>query len=220
MSNTTLALSGAIAAYYRDHACREPAILAELRAVTAEKTGGDANMQIAPEQGAFMGMIAALMGAREILEVGTFTGYSALAMLLAGEARITCVDVSEEFTAIAREYWKKAGVEERVTLRLDGGHVAMADLLAKGRAGTFDLCFIDADKTSYDAYYEGALKLLRRGGLIMIDNVLWGGEVADPAKTDADTAALRALNAKVKSDARVALAMVPIGDGLTLARKV
>jgi predicted O-methyltransferase YrrM len=220
MSNATLALTDAIAEYYCSHAFREPAILAELRAVTAEKTGGDANMQIAPEQGAFMGMIAALMGAKEILEFGTFTGYSSLAMLLAGEARITCVDVSEEFTAIAREYWKKAGVEGRVTLRLDGGHVAMADLLAQGRTGTFDLCFIDADKTSYDAYYEGALKLLRRGGLIMIDNVLWSGDVADPSKTDADTAALRALNARVKSDARVALAMVPIGDGLTLARKV
>jgi predicted O-methyltransferase YrrM len=212
MAGTTIGLSGALADYFRAHACREPALLAE--------TGGNANMQIAPEQGAFMGMIAALMDAREILEIGTFTGYSSLAMLLAGEARITCVDVSEEFTSIAQQHWRKAGVEARVTLRLDGGHAAIAHLLAQGRAGTFDLCFIDADKTGYDAYYEGALKLLRKGGLIMIDNVLWGGDVADPAKTDADTQALRTLNAKIKSDDRVAIAMVPIGDGLTLARKV
>jgi predicted O-methyltransferase YrrM len=220
MANTTINLTGAIAEYYGAHAYREPLLLAELRAVTAAKTGGDANMQIAPEQGAFMGMIAALMGAREILEFGTFTGYSSLAMLLAGAARITCVDVSAEFTAIAREHWKKAGVEDRVTLKLDGGHKAIADLLVQGRAGSFDLCFIDADKTGYDAYYEGALRLLRQGGLIMIDNVLWGGDVADPAKTDADTDALRALNRKIKSDDRVTHAMVPIGDGLTLARKV
>ncbi len=193
--------------------------MANLRAETV-KLGGDAAMQIGPEQGAFMGMIAALMGAREIVEFGTFTGYSSLAMLLASEARITCIDVSEQFTSIARDYWKNAGVGSRVTLRLDGGHAAIADLLGQGRAGSFDLCFIDADKPSYDAYYEGALKLLRMGGLIMIDNVLWGGDVADPAKTDADTTALRALNSKIKSDARVALAMVPIGDGLTLARKL
>jgi predicted O-methyltransferase YrrM len=220
MANTTLPLTGLIAEYYGENAYREPLLLAELRKATAAATGGDANMQIAPEQGAFMGMIAALMNAREILEIGTFTGYSSLAMLLASKADITCVDVSEEFTSIAREHWKKAGVESRVTLRLDGGHAAIADLLVKGRAASFDLCFIDADKTGYDAYYEGALKLLRPGGLIMIDNVLWGGEVADPAKTDDDTQALRKLNAKIKSDARVAIAMVPIGDGLTLARKV
>jgi predicted O-methyltransferase YrrM len=220
MAGTTIGLSGALADYFRAHACREPAVLAELRAETGAKTGGNANMQISPEQGAFMGMIAALMDAREILEIGTFTGYSSLAMLLAGEARITCVDVSEEFTSIAQQHWRKAGVEARVTLRLDGGHAAIADLLAQGCAGRFDLCFIDADKTGYDAYYEGALKLLRKGGLIMIDNVLWGGDVADPAKTDADTQALRTLNAKIKSDDRVAIAMVPIGDGLTLARKV
>jgi predicted O-methyltransferase YrrM len=218
IASTTLNLSGPLADYFRVHAFREPAVLADLRAETA-KLGGNAAMQIGPEQGAFMGMIASLMGARQILEFGTFTGYSSLSMMLAGDAHVTCVDVSEEFTTIARAYWKKAGVETRVTLRLDGGHAAIADLLAQGRAETFDLCFIDADKPSYDAYYEGALKLLRSGGLIMIDNVLWGGDVADPSKTDADTVALRTLNTKVKSDARVAMVMVPIGDGLTLARK-
>jgi predicted O-methyltransferase YrrM len=220
MSNTTINLTGAIAAYYAAHAYREPAALAELRSLTAQKTGGNANMQIAPEQGAFMGVIAGIMDAKKILEIGTFTGYSSLAMALASHAHITAVDVSEEWTAIARDFWQKAGVADRITLRLDGGHAAIADLLAKGRTGQFDLCFIDADKSSYDAYYEGALKLLRRGGLIMIDNVLWSGDVADSSKTDADTTALRALNSKIKADTRVALSMVPIGDGLTLARKL
>ncbi len=220
MSTSTLPLTGAISDYFAAHAYRETAILAELRKVTAEKTGGNANMQIAPEQGAFMGMIASLMQAKSILEIGTFTGYSSLAMALAcPSAHVTAVDVSEEFTAIARVFWKKAGVAERITLRLDGGHVAIADLLAKGEAGSFDLCFLDADKVSYDAYYEGALKLLRVGGLIMIDNVLWGGDVADPKNGDADTAALRVLNDKIKADQRIEMVMVPIGDGLTLARK-
>ncbi len=220
MSNTTITLTGAIATYYGSHASNEPAILAELRALTAKKTGGNANMQIAPEQGAFMGTIAAIMGARHILEIGTFTGYSSLAMSLASNAHVTAVDVSAEWTAIAREFWQKAGVASRITLRLDGGHDAIADLLKQGRAGTFDLCFIDADKSSYDAYYEGALKLLRVGGLIMIDNVLWSGSVANKSKKDADTLALRALNTKIKGDTRVNLSMVPIGDGLTLARKL
>ena len=220
MSTTTITLTGAIATYFSAHAYNEPAILAELRALTAIKTGGNANMQIAPEQGAFMGLIAAIMDARQILEIGTFTGYSSLAMALASQAHVTAVDISEEWTSIAREHWQKAGVASRVTLRLDGGHAAIADLLKLGRAGHFDLCFIDADKTSYDAYYEGALKLLRVGGLVMIDNVLWNGSVADSAKKDADTVALRALNAKIKSDTRVCLSMVPIGDGLTLARKL
>jgi predicted O-methyltransferase YrrM len=220
MSNTTISLTGAIAAYYADHAYNEPAILAELRALTARKTGGNANMQIAPEQGAFMGLVAGLMDAKHILEIGTFTGYSSLAMALASHAHITAVDVSEEWTTIARDFWQKAGVASRITLRLDGGHAAIAGLLKSNRAGQFDLCFIDADKASYDAYYEGALKLLRPGGLIMIDNVLWDGGVADASKKDADTTALRALNSKIKADTRVSLAMVPIGDGLTLARKL
>jgi predicted O-methyltransferase YrrM len=220
MSNTTINLTGVIAAYYASHAYREPAVLAELRVATAKQTGGNANMQIAPEQGALMGLIAGIMDAKQILEIGTFTGYSSLAMALASQAHVTAVDVSAEWTAMARQHWQKAGVADRITLRLDGGHAAIADLLAKGRTGQFDLCFIDADKSSYDAYYEGALKLLRQGGLIMIDNVLWSGDVADSSKTDADTTALRALNSKIKADTRVTLSMVPIGDGLTLARKL
>ncbi len=141
-------------------------------------------------------------------------------MALACDAEITAVDVSEEWTNIARAFWKKAGVEGRITLRLDGGHAAIADLLAKGDAGTFDMIFLDADKSSYDAYYEGGLKLLRKGGLMLVDNVLWGGDVADPEKRDADTSALRALNAKIAADPRVSHCMLPIADGLTLARKL
>jgi predicted O-methyltransferase YrrM len=219
MSNTTLPLTGAISDYYLAYGFREAGVLAELRAATA-KLGGDANMQIAPEQGAFMGMIAALMDAKAILEIGTFTGYSSLVMALASHAQITCVDVSEKFTAMARIYWAKAGVADRIALRLDGGAVAIADLIAQGKTATFDLCFIDADKPSYDAYYEGALKLLRTGGVVMIDNVLWGGDVANPDKHDADTVALRTLNDKIKADARVEMVMVPIGDGLTMVRKL
>lgn len=219
MSTASVILDGAILDYYRAHACREPAILAELRAATAA-FGDDAIMQIAPEQGAFMGLIAQLMGARRILEIGTFTGYSSLAVALVSGAQITAVDVSDEWTKIARAFWKKAGVENRITLRLDGGHAAIADLLAKGEAGQFDMIFLDADKSSYDAYYEGGLTLLRKGGLMLVDNVLWGGDVADPEKRDADTTALRALNAKIAADTRVAHCMLPIADGLTLARKL
>lgn len=219
MSTASVILDGAILDYYRAHACREPAILAELRAATAA-FGDDAIMQIAPEQGAFMGLIAQLMGARRILEIGTFTGYSSLAVALVSGAQITAVDVSDEWTKIARAFWKKAGVENRITLRLDGGHAAIADLLAKGEAGQFDMIFLDADKSSYDAYYEGGLTLLRKGGLMLVDNVLWGGDVADPEKRDADTSALRALNAKIAADTRVAHCMLPIADGLTLARKL
>ena len=221
MSTSTINITGALATYYNQVGFREPLLLSELRAETQKRTGSSSGMQIAPEQGAFMGLIAALSNARHILEIGTFTGYSSLAMALAAhEAEVTAVDVSAEFTAIAQAYWKKAGVASRITLRLDGGQAAIADLLAQGRAESFDLCFIDADKTGYDAYYEGALKLLKRGGLIMIDNVLWDGDVADASKRDADTEALRVLNGKIHADERVSMVMVPIGDGLTLARKI
>ncbi len=218
MARTTIGLDGPLAEYYRSVAYREAPILAELRAETLQ-LGGSSQMQIGPEQGAFMAMLVKLSGARRILEIGTFTGYSTLAMALAGDASITAADVSEEWTAIARRYWMKAGVAERIGLSLDGGNKVIERLLASDGAGTIDLMFIDADKTGYDDYYEGALKLLRAGGLILIDNTLWGGEVADFKVTDADTNAIRAINSKVAKDNRVEICMTPICDGLTMARK-
>jgi predicted O-methyltransferase YrrM len=215
----TIGLSGPLYQYYAAHAYREPAVLKELREETA-KLGGESAMQIGPEQGAFMGLIVKLMGARRVIEFGTFTGYSSLAMALAGAERITCADVSKDWTDIGRKYWAKAGVSDRIDLHLDGGNAVIDRLLANGEAGTFDLAFIDADKTGYDTYYEGALKLLRQGGLILIDNTLWGGDVADPAKDDGDTRAIRTINAKVAKDSRVEICMTPICDGLTMARKV
>ena len=218
MTGKTIGLTGALYDYYAAHAYREPEVLKELRLETASLT--QAGMQIGPEQGAFMGLLVKLMGAKRIIEFGTFTGYSSLAMALAGAARITCADVSKDWTDIGRKYWTKAGVTDRIDLHLDGGHAVIGRLLKNDEAGTFDLSFIDADKTGYDAYYEGSLKLLRPGGLILIDNTLWGGEVADPKITDADTTAIRSLNAKVATDARVEICMTPICDGVTMARKV
>ena len=218
MTGKTIGLTGALYDYYAAHAYREPEVLKELRLETAKLT--QAGMQIGPEQGAFMALLVKLMGAKRVIEFGTFTGYSSLAMALAGAARITCADVSKEWTDIGRKYWTKAGVTDRIDLHLDGGHAVIDRLLKNDEAGTFDLSFIDADKTGYDAYYEGSLKLLRPGGLILIDNTLWGGEVADPKITDADTTAIRSLNAKVATDARVEICMTPICDGVTMARKV
>ncbi len=214
----TIGLTGALETYYAAHAFREPPVLAELRAETAS-LGSNAGMQIGPEQGAFMSLLVKLMGARRVIEFGTFTGYSSLAMAQAGATRITCADVSKEFTDIARRFWQKAGVAQRIELHLDGGNAVIARLLAAGEAGTFDLAFIDADKAGYDGYYEGALKLLRPGGLVLVDNTLWDGDVADPEKQDADTNAIRALNDKILSDDRVDMCLVPICDGLTMARK-
>lgn len=215
----TIGLTGPLESYYAAHACREPSVLTDLREETAQ-LGSASGMQIGPEQGAFMALIVKLMGARRVIEFGTFTGYSSLAMALAGATRITCADVSREYTDIARRYWARAGVENRMELHLDGGKAVIARCLGNGEAGHFDLAFIDADKGGYDSYYEGALQLLRAGGLILIDNTLWDGDVADPAKQDADTAAIRALNDKVLADPRVEFCMVPICDGLTMARKL
>ncbi|MBG1231693.1 class I SAM-dependent methyltransferase [Aestuariivirga litoralis] len=217
MATETLNLTPEVFAYYRGVAYREPAVLAELREETSKLS--NSGMQIAAEQGAFMAMLASLVAPKHVLEIGTFTGYSSLAMALACNAKFVCADVSEDYTSVAKRYWAKAGVAARMDLRLTGGTAVINELLAAGKADTFDLMFIDADKSSYDSYYEGGLKLLRAGGLMMIDNVLWGGDVADPIKKDADTNALRSLNAKIQADERVQLSMVPIGDGVTLARK-
>ena len=180
-----------------------------------------ANMQISPEQGQFMALLVELIGARSVLEIGTFTGYSALAMAVAlpENGVLVACDVSEEWTAIGRRYWEEAGVGHKIELRLAPALETLDALLAEGRAGTFDFAFIDADKEGYDAYYERALELVRLGGLIALDNTLWEGKVADPAATDVDTEAIRAINAKLALDERVTLSLIPVGDGLTLARK-
>jgi caffeoyl-CoA O-methyltransferase len=168
-----------------------------------------------------MTVLLELIGARRTLEVGVFTGYSSLitALALPADGEVTALDISDEFTRLAKPFWEAAGVAHKIDLRLAPALETLDALLAEGRAGTYDFCFIDADKNNYDGYYERALKLLRQGGLIAIDNVLWGGDVADPNANDPDTAALKALNEKLHGDARVSLSMIPIGDGLTLARK-
>ena len=219
MSNRTTPLVDPLYEYFIANSLREPPVLAELRAETAKLPM--ANMQIAPEQGQFMGFLIELMGAKHSIEVGTFTGYSALcvALAMAPDGRVVACDINPEWTAIGRRYWAKAGVAEKIDLRLAPALQTLDALLAQGRAGTFDFAFIDADKTGYDAYYERILTLLRTGGVLAVDNVLWDGRVADQREKDKDTQAIRAFNAKLHHDARVTLSMVPIGDGLSLARK-
>jgi caffeoyl-CoA O-methyltransferase len=180
----------------------------------------NAGMQIAPEQGAFLGLLAKMIGARQTLEIGTFTGYSALSVALAlpEGGRVIALDVSKEYTDRARRYWNEAGVENRIDLRLGPG-IESLDRMIESREGPFDLAFIDADKANYDSYYEGALQLLRPGGVVALDNMLWSGAVADPAVNDPDTSALRALNAKIHADERVDMALATIADGVMLTRK-
>jgi caffeoyl-CoA O-methyltransferase len=178
-------------------------------------------MQIGPEQGQLMGLLARLVGAKRCIEIGVFTGYSSLAVALAlpEDGRILACDVSEEWTAIARRFWREAGVEHKIELKLQPATRTLEQLLAAGEAGRYDFAFIDADKPSYDTYYELLLQLLRPGGLIALDNTLWSGHVADPNNRDPNTVALRALNDKLHRDERVDLSLLPVGDGLTLARK-
>jgi caffeoyl-CoA O-methyltransferase len=180
-----------------------------------------AQMQIAPDQGQFMQLLVQLIKARKTLEIGVFTGYSSLwvALGLPEDGRIVACDVSEEYTAIARRYWEEAGVAQKIDLQLRPALDTLDDLLAKGDAGTFDFAFIDADKSNYDNYYERALRLVRTGGLIAIDNTIWSGRVADPNEKDDDTVAIRKLNEKLLDDKRIALSMLTVGDGLTLAMK-
>jgi caffeoyl-CoA O-methyltransferase len=204
-----------IARYIVEHSVREPAVLKELREATAANP--QAGMQIGADQGQFMALLVQAIGAKRCLEVGTFTGYSALAVALAlpADGRIVCCDISEEWTAVARRYWKKAGVEHKIELRLAPALQTLATL-----QGPFDFAFIDADKENYGNYYERCLELMRRGGLIAIDNTLWSGAVADAKVRDATTRSLRAFNDKLHADRRVALSLLPVGDGLTLALKL
>ncbi|MGE0668511.1 MAG: O-methyltransferase [Sphingomonadales bacterium] len=197
-------------------------LLDRLRDETTEVAGQFAGMQISRDQGRFMQVLVKLMGARRYLEVGTFTGYSSLvvAQAMPADGRLVCCDISEEWTAVARRYWAESGVEGKVDLRIAPALETMAALAAGPEAGSFDMIFIDGDKKEYDGYYEGALKLLRPGGVVLVDNVLWHGQVADPSKQDEGTSAIRALNEKVRDDARVYSVLVSIGDGLTLAVKL
>lgn len=219
MSARTLSLTDDIYRYLVEHSSREPTILARLRAVTAALP--ESNMQIGPEQGQFMQLLVRLMGARRCIEVGTFTGYSSLAVALAlpADGEVIACDVSAEWTHIAKQFWKEAGVDERIQLHLRPALETLEELLARGEAGAFDFAFIDADKPSYFAYYERLLELVRPGGLIAVDNTLWGGDVADANVNDANTKAIREFNERVHADARVDLSLVPIGDGLTLLRR-
>ncbi|MBX3515668.1 MAG: class I SAM-dependent methyltransferase [Rhodospirillales bacterium] len=219
MSKRTITLDDRLYDYLHAVSLREPALLARLRDETAALP--EARMQIAPEQGQFMAMLVRVMNAREILEIGTFTGYSALAMALAlpPDGHIVACDVSAEWTAIGRRYWREAGVAERIELRLAPAIETLEALLADGGEDRFDFAFIDADKSGYHAYYEACLTLVRPGGLIVVDNTLWDGRVADDSVQDANTCAIRAFNAALHDDVRVDLSLVPIGDGLTLARR-
>ena len=219
MSNKTLAINESIYQYLLDYSLRENEFLAALR---KETMGLEmARMQIAPEQGQFMAMLLSLIGAQKVIELGVFTGYSTLCMAqaLPEEGLIVACDLNEDWANIGRSYWKKAGVEEKIKLRLGSAKDTLEIMLESGEQGQYDFAFIDADKENYINYYEQCLKLLRPGGLLAIDNVLWDGHVADLSIKDEETQAIRALNQHVYGDQRVDLSMVPIGDGLTLARK-
>ncbi len=219
MANQTLGLSKQLYEYFQSVSLREPEILRQLRAETASHPM--ARMQIAAEQGQFMALLVQLMGAKKTLEVGVFTGYSSLVVALAlpPDGKVVACDVSEDYTAIARDYWQKAGVSHKIDLRIAPALDTLNQLLASKEGETFDFAFIDADKSNYDNYYELALQLVRPRGLIMIDNVLWGGKVADSQVQDNRTNAIRALNKKLHQDSRITLSLVPIADGLTLALK-
>ena len=219
MTRRSITLTDSLHDYLLSVSLREPELLARLRQETAALQ--ESRMQIGPEQGQFMAFLLRLMGAKRCLEIGVFTGYSSLAAALAlpEDGRIIACDVSEEWTAIARRYWREAGVEGKIELRLGPALDTLDQLLGEGEAGRFDFAFIDADKENYLSYYERVLPLLRSGGLIAVDNVLWSGRVADPEVADADTVAIRHFNDCLHRDERVDLCVVPIGDGLTLARK-
>lgn len=221
MSNKTLCITEKLYEYMLSVSLREPEVLRELRL----ETGLDeqANMQIAPEQGQFMALLVRLLGAKKTLDIGVYTGYSSLCIGLAlpQDGRVIACDLNRQWTDIAKRYWHKAGVGDKIDLRLGPARQTLEELLAnKAAAASFDFAFIDADKVNYDIYYEYCLQLIRPGGLIAVDNVLWDGAVAEETVDDVDTEAIRALNNKIYTDPRVELSLVPIADGLTLARKM
>ncbi len=219
MSNQSIGLSDELQAYILDHSRPEAPVLARLREETAELP--QRNMQIAPEQGQFMAMLARLIGAKRYIEVGTFTGYSALAVTLAmpDDGRTIACDVSREWTDIAQRYWQEAGVADRIMLELRPALQTLDELIVSGLEDSFDLAFIDADKTGYIDYFERCHDLLRPGGLVMIDNTLWSGRVVDAVDSDEDTTAIRTFNEYLRDREEVDVTIVPVGDGLTLVRK-
>lgn len=219
MSDQTLNLTPALLHYLQTVSLREVPVLTSLRLKTHQLS--NAVMQISPEQGQFMALLIELLNAKYTLDIGTYTGYSALVVALAlpPEGKVITCDVDPKATDIAKQFWSEAKVEEKIELRLGPAVQTLQTLIEQGKEGTFDFAFIDADKNNYDSYYEKSLVLLRKGGLIAIDNVLWSGDVANPKIDDPLTRSLRALNLKIFKDERVTLSMIPIGDGLTLARK-
>jgi caffeoyl-CoA O-methyltransferase len=220
MSRIHTILTDPLAAYLREITLHEPEALRRLRESTEDHP--HASMQTSPEQGQFLHVLARIAGAKKTLEVGVFMGYSStwVALALPADGRIIACDVSEEYTMRARQTWRECGIESKIDLRLAPALGTLDALIAEGRAGQFDFAFIDADKGNYPNYYERVLKLIRTGGVIAIDNVLWDGNVVDESKTDADTEAIRAFNRKLQVDTRIALTLVPLGDGLTLACKL
>ena len=214
MSRESLGLSPVLQDYLLSASLRESETARELRLLTGQRD--DSSMQIAPEQGQFMAFLLKLMGARRVLEIGTYTGYSALVMAesLPEDGTVVTLDRNETTTGVAREFWEKAGVSHKIELRIGPARESLREL-----EGPFDLAFIDADKTNYGLYYEHALKLMEPGGLVVLDNMLWGGQVANPDANDPDTLALKALNQKIRDDERVDLSLLPVADGITLARK-
>ena len=218
MSSRTLNLDDTVYQYLLNHSVREHPAQIALREAT--RNHPHAVMQISPEQGQFMALLIRMLGARRTIEIGVFTGYSALSVALAlpYDGKLLACDISDEYTRVGVPHWKAAGVAHKIDLQLAPASATLDARIAAGEQGQYDFAFIDADKSGYDGYYERCLKLLRTGGLIAIDNTLWSGKVAAPPE-DADTAALQALNIKLHGDERVDLSMLPIGDGLTLARK-
>lgn len=219
MGKRTLQLDDNLYSYLLSVSSRETPILGKLRNETDQLA--EAGMQISPDQGQFMALLLKLIDATRVIEIGTFTGYSALVMAqaLPANGNVVCCDKSDEWTAVARRYWAEAGVEDRIDLRLGDALDTLDSLIGAGNDDAFDFAFIDADKVNMPNYYERCLKLIRPGGLIAVDNVLWGGSVIDEEKQDDDTVAIRAFNRQLKDDDRVDISLVPIGDGLTLARK-
>src|SRR5271156_6502786 len=219
MSMQDLTISDELWEYMRRVALREPDVLRRLREETARLP--NSNLQISAEQGQLMALLMHLIGARRTLEIGVYTGYSALAVALAlpDDGRVIACDINEEWTAVARRYWREAGADRKIDLRIGKALNTLDDLIASGEGNRFDFVFIDADKTNYANYYERALVLLRPGGLIAVDNVLWYGRVIDASFDDPDTRAIRAFNEQIKNDDRVWLSMLPVRDGLTLACK-